>query len=69
MIREGLNACGERVAVGGQDIQYEMVGGVIRQLVLPSVEQFAAQQTDQRHGEQYQPESQRLTSCRQWVTE
>ena len=42
-----------------------MIGRVLRQLVLPGIEQLAAQQGDQRHGQQDQTERQRLSGCSQ----
>ena len=57
------------VLVGWQDIQGEVVGRILGQLVLPGVEQFAPQQRDQPHGQQDQAKGQGLARCRQRVTQ
>ncbi|MCY1463668.1 hypothetical protein D9M71_815960 [compost metagenome] len=60
---------GEVVLVVGQDVQGEVVGRVLGQLVLPGVEQLGTQQGDQGHGQQDQAEGQGLPGSRQWVAQ
>ena len=45
---------------GGQDIQRKMIGCILRQLGLPAVQQFGAQDEDHHHGHQDQPEGEDL---------
>src|SRR5690606_12844249 len=47
----------------------EVIRCIGRKLVLPGVEQFAAQQRNQRHGQQDQAESQRLAGSRQGMAQ
>ncbi|MNQ49237.1 hypothetical protein D3C85_631440 [compost metagenome] len=65
MGRKAGQAAGEGVLFGGQHVQGEVVGRVVRQLVLPGVEQLAAEQGDQRHGQEDQAERQGLPCRRQ----
>ncbi|MCY1247856.1 hypothetical protein D9M72_612280 [compost metagenome] len=58
--RQSLHPLLEGVLLGGQHVQHEMVGRVGRQLFVPGVHQFAAQQGDQRHRQQDQAEGQAL---------
>ncbi|MNZ99568.1 hypothetical protein D3C78_1189000 [compost metagenome] len=62
-------AIGEGLLVGRQDIEREVVGGVLRQLVLPGVQQLATQQGDECHRQQDQSEGQGLACRRQRVAQ
>ena len=60
---EFVQAGTKGVLVGGQDIQCKVVGCIFWQLALPGIEQFAAQQGNQRHRQQDQTKRQGLTGC------
>ena len=52
-----------------QHIEGEVIGRLFGQLVLPGIQQLAAQQGDQRHGQDDQAEGQRLPRGGQRVTQ
>ncbi|MNO84952.1 hypothetical protein D3C76_763080 [compost metagenome] len=58
--RQRDQAIGERLFVRGQDVQGKIVRCVLRQLVLPGVQQLAAKQGDQCHRQQDQAKCQGL---------
>src|SRR3990167_728766 len=69
MGRERGPVGGESALFGRQNVQGEVIGGVAGQLVLPGVQQLAAQQGDQRHGQNDQAERQRLAGGGQWLAQ
>src|SRR5690606_12625719 len=67
--RQFGEARGDGIPFGRQYIEREVIGRIFRQLVLPGVQQLAAQQGDQRHGQQDQAEGQRLAGGGQRVAQ
>ncbi|MNQ69091.1 hypothetical protein D3C85_836700 [compost metagenome] len=67
--RYGDQVIGEGLFVRWQDVQREVVWSVFRQLVLPGVQQLAAQQRNQRHRQQNQAERQGLARGSERMTQ